>query len=405
MANIWRNLSLNRARDEKGQSLILVMLLLMLGVMIITPLLGFMGAGFKTGTMYQKRTDELYAADAGVREAILNLKQGTQVPTGNNTSTNLTLLSELSGGVNNKGRTVTVYCLQKSSTGGTYKITSTAVSGPSSNTTIEAWVNTIPFLFDYATISTDTIEVKEGTVINGSVSGDVIPDDREDQVNGRIDEPWDPEDWPFTTNPIFHDYYWVQPGVSNNNLTSTIKINLTPSIGPGYRNGSVTIQNEGSAGLTGTLNGTIYIKGLTSTLTIGQTQKAFTLNLNKQAIYVESTNSQSDSPPRWALDVGPKTTITGSGVIIAEGDINFQPNMNTSPTDYVFLMSVQGEVNFHPGGSGGDFYGSLAGKLNIDLASGITITYTEPPPDLNFPGPEQGIEMNVDIRTWKVKQN
>jgi hypothetical protein len=61
-------------KDEKGQALILVLLLLLLGSIIITPLLSYMSTGLRTGQMYQRKTDELYAADAGVEDSIWQIK-------------------------------------------------------------------------------------------------------------------------------------------------------------------------------------------------------------------------------------------------------------------------------------------------------------------------------------------
>ena len=61
-------------RDEKGQVLILVLILLLLGALIITPLLGYMSTGLKTGQVFEKKTDELYAADAGIEDAVWHIR-------------------------------------------------------------------------------------------------------------------------------------------------------------------------------------------------------------------------------------------------------------------------------------------------------------------------------------------
>lgn len=60
-------------RDEKGQALILVLILLLLGGLIIGPLLGFMGTGLIAGQTYEWRMDEVYADDAGIEDAIFNI--------------------------------------------------------------------------------------------------------------------------------------------------------------------------------------------------------------------------------------------------------------------------------------------------------------------------------------------
>jgi len=67
------------ARDEKGYALILVLILLLVGSLIIAPLLAFMSTGLKTGMVYERKTEELYAADAGIEDAIWKL-MNNEVP-------------------------------------------------------------------------------------------------------------------------------------------------------------------------------------------------------------------------------------------------------------------------------------------------------------------------------------
>jgi hypothetical protein len=63
---------LNKFRGgEKGQALILALILMLLGGLIIAPLLGYMGTGLKIGKdVHEERMLELYAADAGIEDAI-----------------------------------------------------------------------------------------------------------------------------------------------------------------------------------------------------------------------------------------------------------------------------------------------------------------------------------------------
>lgn len=69
-------------KDERGQALILVLILLLLGGLIIAPLLSYMGTGLKTGQMYENKMMELYAADSGVEDAIWKIKMEDEgIPT------------------------------------------------------------------------------------------------------------------------------------------------------------------------------------------------------------------------------------------------------------------------------------------------------------------------------------
>jgi hypothetical protein len=70
-----RKITVNKlARDEKGYALILVLILLLLGSLLIPPLLGYMATGLKTGLVYEKKTNELYSADAGIEEGLWRIK-------------------------------------------------------------------------------------------------------------------------------------------------------------------------------------------------------------------------------------------------------------------------------------------------------------------------------------------
>jgi len=61
-------------RDEKGQTLIITLILLTLGGLIITPLLGLMATGLITGEVYEDKMNELYAADAGIEDGLWLIK-------------------------------------------------------------------------------------------------------------------------------------------------------------------------------------------------------------------------------------------------------------------------------------------------------------------------------------------
>ena len=60
--------------DEKGQSLILVLVLMLVSSLTIAPLLAYMGTGLKTGQAYEEKAEELYAADAGVEDAVWQIQ-------------------------------------------------------------------------------------------------------------------------------------------------------------------------------------------------------------------------------------------------------------------------------------------------------------------------------------------
>ena len=63
-------------RDESGKVLILALILLVVGGLIMGPLLGLMGTGLAAGRVYENKTSQLYAADAGLEDAINWLVEG-----------------------------------------------------------------------------------------------------------------------------------------------------------------------------------------------------------------------------------------------------------------------------------------------------------------------------------------
>jgi len=67
-------------RDEKGSVLILVLILLVVGGLILTPLLGLMSTGLVSGQIYERKMDEYYAADAVVEDACWQLKPPDPAP-------------------------------------------------------------------------------------------------------------------------------------------------------------------------------------------------------------------------------------------------------------------------------------------------------------------------------------
>ncbi|MFC1902240.1 hypothetical protein ACFLX3_04870, partial [Chloroflexota bacterium] len=63
-----------RLREESGQALITVLLLLMIGSLTLPPVLSHIGTSLKSGQVYRSNTDELYAADSGIEDAIWQIK-------------------------------------------------------------------------------------------------------------------------------------------------------------------------------------------------------------------------------------------------------------------------------------------------------------------------------------------
>ena len=67
-------------RNERGVVLIIVLILLAVGGLTIAPMLSHMSTGLKAGQTYERKTDEYYAADAGVENALWQITREQRVP-------------------------------------------------------------------------------------------------------------------------------------------------------------------------------------------------------------------------------------------------------------------------------------------------------------------------------------
>ena len=143
-------------RDEKGKAMVLALVLLVVGGLIMVPLLGFMSTGLVAGQVYEKKTAELYAADAGVENAIWHLQQGGD-------ATDI-----LTTALNDKDVVVTMEeipteCYEPA----IYAIISTATSADGSSTTVIAHVTNITVYYE------GSKELYSGESIGGNVANRV----------------------------------------------------------------------------------------------------------------------------------------------------------------------------------------------------------------------------------------
>ena len=366
-----RKMLTHPGKNESGQGVLaMVLLLLMLGAIILTPLLVFMQTGVKAGQVYESKLQEFYAADAGVEDAIWKINNGT--------SGEAYFLGEE---VNDRNVSVNVTQIKK----GTYKINSTATSDSGGNTTIECYYGALDYssLLDNAITSNGTICVK------GDVNGSVVAADCTPQGEGcngtnctPMDELAEPIIWPNASD--LSAWYSDNVNLSDPFLNDYIDIDGSDiPIEPLYRkDGTLDIYNsEQNKPATATLNGTVYVTNDPSPsspydIMIGVKKTGdFTLNLNNHTIFSEG-----------GIQITDACNITGSGCIIAVGDIKFAPKGAVgSNTTFVLIMSINGTVELFPGG---DFYGAIVGQLKVDQSPPTeksTIIWTGYGEGIDFP--------------------
>jgi len=370
----------NIARNKKGYMLPLALVIMTVGAIIIVALLHHLDTSLSLASKSEERAVTYYAADSGFEDAFFWLQQGKGL--GNWTWNEEAQQWEREPYPIN-GRTVAVSVSVVPDTGNqTYKIISTATTDGGASTTIESYVleqtfDLSPF-GDSAITSNGDITIQPGSVI----IGDVLYTDSisgEENVTGNVTHVDEIDWWPSTEEYI--DYFLSGVDPSDPYPDPSIDANDISTIGPLYRQGDLAIYSS-QDGKTLTLNGTIYVTG---DMTIGTTNKDFILDLNYQTIFVEGI-----------LTIGSKTTIAGSGCLIAIGDIFFQPDIASSEDDFLFTMSIEGCTQLNPGS---DYYGSIAGNANVTLQPGVQLEWISPdsvPFELPSSEPEQEI-LTYDI--------
>jgi hypothetical protein len=278
-----------------------------------------------------------------------------------------------------------------------HRVTSVASSPDGSTTTIESYLQRFSF-FDNAITSNGDVVIRPNTFVGGNVMyADTL--DNKGEIDGEIiNDSFG--DWPLDTD-LADDYLddWDNDGAPGPDPLDDdwpdpiLDLNDRPLIDPIYRDGDLEILNTGDE-ITSQLTGTIFVIG---DLEFRQPPKAYTIDLNGQTIFVWGNIT---IPPQ-------KVSFTGSGCIIAAGDITFQPGIeheeDDDPTeiDFIFIFSINGTVWFAPQD---DFNGSVAGNVDVNLQPNVDLTHEGDPYALNLNFPSELYEL-WSTRTWTITQS
>ena len=366
-----------RLRSQQGQALVIALIFLAIGALTLPPLMMLMGSALVQGTTFENRTASLYAADAGVEQAIWYLDPANSPLIPGGLPTNIEDPSRTLPEITIDGRTVSVtldYLAED-----IYRIISTSVS---STETISITAVVSDTYNNYTDIMNHVITSQGDYIIQGGQAS-VTPDTGDNAPIAFYDGPW--------------------PGA--NELSAFYYVNTTPYASAtlnvaNYPTGVPEILRLGTLDIVATANAVYTLEGdiyITGDTLIGMTGSNFTLDLNGHSIYVKSNTAGN----QYALRIGGKCTLIGSGSIIAEGNIEFKPNLATSLSDYVFVLSVNGKTYMQPNGN---FYGTLAGSTEVYLQNG-SVTYSSPFDEygnykIDFPG--SGLSHFWGIITWSI---
>jgi hypothetical protein len=353
---------------QKGAVLVLTLVMLAVTLAIIPALVSLMVTGAKTGTMYEQKNNELYAADAGVQDAINRIKHIDPDEIAANPlgySLFYDFGEEYGGDINGKIEQVTISTAVKSAGDSIlyFKIFSQGQSYSGEETTITAYINAFSgwLTSKNAYTSPEYLALHPGDLIHG---GAHIPGGW--NKKGTLEDPPEPNlepivGWPSVS--FFSNYYLQQVNPVENLIPGGTVIKVPQdSFPPGdvYCDGDLTIDfNNGDNNVS--LGGTWYIKGK---LTINRpaSQGQAIVDLNGQSIFIEEPyNPEPGHEDDLAFDQDTlsgkaQVSISGPGAIVAAGNIQFAPSANTISSP-IFIFSIEGYVDMWPRG---DFYGSIA---------------------------------------------
>jgi hypothetical protein len=297
-------------KNEAGQALPMVLILMVLGGLLVVPMLSFMTTNLNAGRVIEGKTEGIYAADAGIADALWKLGNGVDPFPNGATSYDL---KDNGTPVTINGMTVTVERLPLDPTKPdlyTLKSTATSTLDDKVKAVITAQAvagSDFSWLFKHAITSAGSVETKKSDVIYGGILYQGSYDDNADVRSGEVRQ----GTVNLPTENQLKAFYWdkvknlsVLPG-------NYVIPGGTPSsphmIPSGYSNGNLSITGSGY----GKLSGTIYVKG-----DFSFTDKRSTLDLNGQTIFAEGT-----------AYFKPDSTVRGPGCIIAVGNVDFQPNI------------------------------------------------------------------------------
>lgn len=376
-------------KDEEGIVLVYVILAFALALLVIPSILSFGFGAHRTAELREQRMHKVYAADAGIEDALYRLKFGNGTEAGDYT------IPDTNGYHVN-------YSIKKISGGGAgkgdYEITSTASSITpdfGGNVTIVAHTGTDNYkgFFDNVITSKGDVEIAPNSEVYGDValngelklqgeltcsggSGTQCVDDDVPKWPTKEELGWPPRE----IGVPGRDHYWTAAVAGSTCVPASGTLNVGKgailTMGPCHTTGSLTITGQNKSPLGNlTLLGNVYVEG---DLTISaNAADQLHLYLGNKTIYVEGN-----------LDFGQGLYLHGPGVIAAVGTVKFAPTV-IGTDGFMFVISISKDLQAQPSGN---FMGSMAGITSVDLQPGNTLTWVDYPKDalgeplLDFPG-------------------
>ena len=384
-------------QQQKGQALILAMVMLAVGSIILAPLIGLVTTSLNVGRHTEIQVDDYYAADAGVETAIWYIRQETpdfsKVPENVDDVTTFQV-----PGVNGQTMDVKVTRTKLRE----FKVESTI--NPNGTKVIAYVVQGNLDIFDAALASTGDITLKKNATVDGPIF-----------LGGSLK----------TSDPFYHDATLDSIGDTtltfpsendNNEFALGFKIEAQ---GGGTHVGDLIIDDSNRI-----FSGPLYITGNLTTEKDLNTTNGNPIVLNG-TIYVEGTIHINDgseitghgSIVSAALDNGNNASIqfdkvgnfgdSGSSDVIysVNGSITFKKDVGSENNPvHALIYAPNGNINFNKLEDGAYILGSLICGSEVTIDSEITA-------DKNFsieydPTFQNTIELpgfnRSEVRTWTI---
>jgi len=302
------------ASDEQGRVMMLALVLLVVGGLMLAPLLGLMSTGLTAGQVYENSTDGLYAADAGVEDALWKIEyQVAELPgpgcggdPPNYWSYNMT---DDVNTINGRNVEVTITYVNNQTGSLTYKVTSVATAHNNARTTIESYVQAIVGgefnIFSGVLSSKGNIDfVSHGSTVTGDIYyvGTLDPDFT--HISGN-ETKVTLADFPTSAQDLAFAQMLEAEAMAGQNYTGDMNINSDTTLGSIYINGNLNIQKE----VVVTVTGIVYVTG--------------------------------------SITAAKDYTLTGSGsriALIAQGNIDIRKVSDLGSDAECIIMSVNGDI-------------------------------------------------------------
>ena len=355
-------------RDEKGRVMILALILLAVGGLTTTPLMAYMSTGLIAGELYERSAAEVYAADAGVEDAVWKIQNNADgVPQGPCDPPSAYNISD----VNGKSVNVTIEWVNNI----TYSVLSTA-TGNSSSTTVESYVEKIlggelDIFSGVLASKGDITFIGSGSEVTGDIYYGGTLDPNFTHISGNETEVG-PDAFPTEAQDVAFAQMMMDEAEEGGTHYGNMNINSDTDLGPKYITGDLVITKD------------------------------VTINIT-EIVYVGGSVTASKD-----------YTLTGSGSIIAEGDIDIRKTSDFGTTGDCMIMSLNGDIGFKkdatiealiyaPNGTiSADknltVNGSIVGA-NITVKKDASLTYVEKAEGFDLPGQLPG---TVKILTYNI---